>query len=185
MIAGSPHIRRHLNKMHCWLTLFLSVLLIRAPLTAGDFRQAPEMEFKLPDGSTGKLSDYNGKVVLLEFVLTTCTHCARTSKSVQKMYEEFGSEGFQPVAVAFNDGAETVIPTLVSQWGITYPLGRVHREVAYTFLDHPKTAPLFTPQVVFIDRQGKIRAQYGGTDTFLRWGEEENIRELVEELLAE
>jgi hypothetical protein len=41
------------------------------------------------------------------------------------------------------------------------------------------------PQLVFIDRKGVIRAQYGGSDPFVASNEEANIRGMVEKLLRE
>ena len=43
----------------------------------------------------------------------------------------------------------------------------------------------YVPQMVFIDRKGTIRAQYGGAYPFLSSNEEKNIRETVEKLLSE
>ena len=40
------------------------------------------------------------------------------------------------------------------------------------------------PQLVFIDRKGTIRAQYGGGDAFYK-DEEKNMREMIVSLLKE
>ena len=47
----------------------------------------------------------------------------------------------------------------------------------------PRT--FYVPQMVFIDRKGVIRGQYGGTDAFLGDQQEANMRGMVEKLLAE
>ena len=55
----------------------VAVLFFGAPLFAADFsRRAPG--FSLPDVNTEQhdLADYRGKVVILEFMQTTCPHCA-------------------------------------------------------------------------------------------------------------
>jgi hypothetical protein len=41
------------------------------------------------------------------------------------------------------------------------------------------------PQMVFIDRQGTIRAQYSGDDKFFAEDQEKHIREQIETLLKE
>ncbi|HYP14883.1 MAG TPA: hypothetical protein VEQ63_13230, partial [Bryobacteraceae bacterium] len=43
----------------------------------------------------------------------------------------------------------------------------------------------YVPQLVFVDRQGTIRAQYGGSDSFLMYNEEQNIRKMIESLVSE
>jgi hypothetical protein len=46
---------------------------------------------------------------------------------------------------------------------------------------------MYMPQIVFIDRQGTIRAQYGGDDKFLSDEKEQdkNLRAEIETLLKE
>ena len=46
-------------------------------------------------------------------------------------------------------------------------------------------SPFYFPQVVFIDRAGNVRAQYGGTDAFCQTNEEANLRGMIEKLLGE
>lgn len=55
-----------------------------------------------------------------------------------------------------------------------------------SFLQHSYMAPNFyVPQMVFIDKKGVIRGQYGGTDPFLGQNHEANMRGMIEKLLAE
>ena len=79
-------------------------------VVAGVPRPAPKLAVPMPNGETLDLSDYHGKVIALEFLLTTCPHCKKTSSAMQKLYTELGSEGFQPLGVATNPGAEELIP---------------------------------------------------------------------------
>ena len=103
---------------------------------------------------------------------------------LSKLHAELGPKGFQPLGVAINPEAD--INDFVRRYQVNFPVGKGTREAAYGYLQHSIMAPSFyVPQVVFIDRQGVIRAQYGGSDTFLAANEEGNIRGLVEKLLAE
>lgn len=70
--------------------------------------QAPESEFyqfKLPgaDGSTIKLADFKGKVVLVVNVATQCNLAAKQYKELQKLYESYKDKGFEIIAVPSND----------------------------------------------------------------------------------
>lgn len=147
-------------------------------------RPAPELLFKLPNGDMMKLSQFKGKVVALEFMLTTCPHCKRTATTMQKLYAEYGPAGFQPLSVAINDEAEKDIPAYIAEQRLTYPVGLSNRDRAVDFLQHPIMMTLWVPQLVIIDKEGAIRGQYGGTDKFFQ-AEEQNMRGMVEKLLAE
>jgi len=147
-------------------------------------RKAPELVIHLPSGKDIKLSQFRGKVVALEFLLTTCPHCKRTSSTMERVYRDLGPKGFQPLGAAFNDGAEKLVAGYVQELGLTYPVGYTDRDTVISFLQHPVMLTLWTPQLVLIDKKGMIRAQYPGTHNFFQ-NEEENLRFMVEKLLKE
>jgi thiol-disulfide isomerase/thioredoxin len=150
----------------------------KLPRPAGDF------SFELPGGEMVNLSKYKGKVIALEFLLTTCPHCQRTSKVMQQLYSEYGPKGFQSVGVAFNDANLEMVKAYAVQSGATYPVGLGDRDKVVDFLQHPIMLTLWTPILVMIDKSGNIRGQYQGTDQFFK-NEEANMRKTIEELLAE
>jgi peroxiredoxin len=146
-------------------------------------RPALDYVITLPDGKTTSVSKYKGKVVAVEFLLTTCPHCQKTSRALTKAAQEFGAKGFQPLGVAINPNPE--VPKFIQEFGVTYPVGTGPRETVYAFLQHSLMSPnLMMPQLVFIDKSGMIRAQYDGTSDFFK-DEDKNIRAMVEKLLAE
>lgn len=158
--------------------------LLCLPLFAAQIpRPAPPLTFTLPSGKQVKLSKYKGKVVALEFLLTTCPHCKRASRVIKKLYTEYGPKGFQALGVAINDGAERLIPAYRLELDLNYPVGYIKRDLAVDFLQHPIMRTMYVPQLVFIDKTGTIVAQYSGTNDFFR-NEEVNIRKKIEELLA-
>jgi len=145
-------------------------------------RPAPDLSYKLPDGRQINLGDYRGKVVAIEFLITTCPHCQRCSQIMQKLYGEMGARGFQPLGVAINEMAHMLVPDYVRDLKLTFPVGFSDRGTATGFLQHPEHLILSMPQVVFIDRKGVIRAQVGGADKFFL-DEEKNMRAQLESLL--
>ena len=152
-------------------------------------RRAPELAVMLNSKEQLLLSKYRGKLVALEFLLTTCPHCQRCSGIVEKMYKEFGPQGFQPIGAAINDGAQALVPGFIIKLGLTYPVGVTPREMAYDFLgfnpNDPNSPNLLMPQLVFIDRKGIVRAQYPGDDNFFKEAEETNMRNQIEALLKD
>jgi peroxiredoxin len=164
--------------------LLCALLSFSMTLAAADVpRPSPALSFRTPTGATVNLADYKGKVVALEFLITTCPHCQRCSSLLQKMYQEYGPRGFQPIGVATNDMAHMLVPDYVKTYGLQFPVGFAKREVAHEFLQIPLMLIMYVPQLAFIDRQGVIRAQYGGQDKFFQ-DEENNMRKQIEALLG-
>ncbi len=167
--------------------------LLAAPAFAADTsgpkarvpRPSPELAIEMVDGKTMLLSQFKGKVVLVEFLLTTCPHCQRASQVVQKLYQEFGPQGFQPVGVAINDMAKMLIPEYAKNFRLTFPIGFSQRDPVYNYLEHPPMFQLYMPTVAFLDRKFQIRAQHSGTDQEFYKDEERNMRSQILALLAE
>ncbi len=159
--------------------------LVFLPAAATDVpRPASDLTIPLVNGQRIQLNQYKGKVVALEFLLTNCPGCQKCSQTMEKLFREYGSRGFQPVGVAINQMAHLLVPDYIKQFGLSYPVGYGDRDMAVNFLKHPVMLQMMMPQLVVIDRKGVIRAQYGGSDDFFR-DEEKNLRQLVEKLLKE
>jgi len=151
-------------------------------------KPAPELTIILNSGEHLLLSRFRGKVVVLEFLLTTCPHCATCSSIMQKLHSELGDK-FQPLGTAINPNSLTearmLVPAYVSNLGLKFPVGYTPREQAYTWLEAQNSnAPMYFPQVVFIDKKGIIRHYFPGGDDFFK-NEEANMRRLILELAAE
>ena len=147
-------------------------------------RPAPEFVIKLPTGQQLLLTNYRGKVVALEFLLTTCPHCKTCSALLNKLYKEYGGKGFQPLGVAFNPMSGLFVPDYVKELKLDFPVGAAEREPVLNFLQHSPIERMLVPQLVFIDRQGIIRAQHAGDSPFFQ-DEENNMRTQITALLKE
>ncbi len=146
------------------------------------------MSIILNSGEHLLLSRFRGKVVVLEFLLTTCPHCATCSAIMQKLYGEIGDK-FQPLGTAINPNSMTearmLVPAYISYVGLKFPVGYTPREQAYAWLEAQNTSgPQYFPQVVFIDKRGIIRYYFPGGDEFYR-NEEANMRRLILELAGQ
>ncbi|HOL70568.1 MAG TPA: TlpA disulfide reductase family protein [Bryobacteraceae bacterium] len=147
-------------------------------------RPAPELVIRQVNGKQLLLSQFRGKVVAVEFLQTTCPHCQTCSALLNKMYQEYGPRGFQPIGIAFNDMATMLVPDYVKQLGLKFPIGVGTRDEVVGFLQHPVMEIMYVPQLVFIDRKGVIRAQHAGGSDFFK-NEEANMRKQIEALLNE
>lgn len=167
------------------LTVGVGLGLLVAPLVGAEVpRPAPEFVIRPVNGPQILLSKYRGKVIALEFLQTTCPHCQNCSALLNNFYKEYGPRGFQPVGVAFNDFAAMLVPDYVSSLQLTFPVGIGTREEVMSYLQFPMVERMYVPQLIFIDRKGIIRAQYGGDNDFFK-NEEANMRAQIESLLKE
>lgn len=167
------------------LTGFLLGALLAAGLSAAEIpRKSPEFQINMADGSNLLLTSFHGKVVVLEFLLTTCPHCQNTSKILTRLQKEYGPRGVQPLGCAIDPMARMLVGDFVKQHQVSFPIGFGDRDTVTNYLQHPPMLRMLVPQLVFIDKTGTIRAQYDGGSDFMR-DEEKNIRALLDQLLNE
>ncbi|HYO84036.1 MAG TPA: TlpA disulfide reductase family protein [Bryobacteraceae bacterium] len=146
-------------------------------------RPAGPLSFTTPAGQNINLADYKGKVVVVEILSTTCPHCQSSARTLSRIRKSVGTRDFEVLGMAINPDAN--IPDFIRNFSVDFPVGQGKRDDAYSFLQISVMSPFYFPQMVFIDRQGNIRAQYGGTDSFFQGNEEANIRGQVDRLLKE
>ncbi len=162
-------------------------LAVGVPVYAGDtpsVRKAPEFTFSLPGKGPQQLSAYQGKVVALEFIFTTCPHCQAASKLMTKLQEEFGPRGLQVLDVAVNPNADLLVENFAKDFHVNFPVGFVSPDRMTAFMGW-SNARYVVPQLVLIDRKGFIHYQTPSTETD-EWDKlmkEEAVRAHIEELL--
>ncbi|MFZ1703519.1 MAG: TlpA disulfide reductase family protein [Saprospiraceae bacterium] len=67
---------------------------------------APEIALPGPDGKVRKLSDYKGKVVLIDFWASWCAPCRKANPMVVDIYNRYKSKGFDVFSVSL-DGVDS------------------------------------------------------------------------------
>ena len=158
-------------------------------------RKAPELAFTLPGEGERLLSSYRGKVVAIEFILTTCPHCQAAARTMSKFQQEFGSRGFQALDLAINgvddgrtpDQANQLVSAFAQQYQAAFPVGWIARDPMMQFVGFSMAERWVVPQLVIIDRKGMIRYSTpptGNTD-YEAMMKEDTIRQHIEELLNE
>jgi peroxiredoxin len=123
-------------------------------------RKAAEFVIQSPDGKQTLLSAYRGKDVVLAFMFTTCPHCKIMAQTLSRLQTEYAGKGVQMLGATFNPEAATQVQMFNKVLGVNFPCGFSTNENVLKFLQQPATNPPFIPILVFIDRNGIIRAQH-------------------------
>lgn len=67
---------------------------------------APDISLPGPDGKVRKLSDYRGKLVLIDFWASWCGPCRKANPHVVEIYKKYQSKGFDVFSVSL-DGIDS------------------------------------------------------------------------------
>ena len=83
--------------------------------------RAPDFTVTVVDGESITLSQLRGKAVLLNFWGTWCGPCRREMPEFQRVYDDRSADGFEILAVAYNDSFEA-IASFRDEFGLSFPL---------------------------------------------------------------
>ena len=120
---------------------------------------APDFVVTDLDGKKLSLSDYKGKVVLLDFWATWCSPCREEIPHFVDMQNKYGPQGFQVIGISMDDDAKPV-REFYKQYKLNYPVAIGDDKLAEHF-----GGVLGLPVNFIIDRQGSIYAKrLGATD---------------------
>ncbi len=139
----------------------LSVILCGVAVFAADSgRRAPG--FSLPDvkGQQHDLADYRGKVVVLDFIQTTCPHCNAFAGILNEAQQRYGDRVAVLSVVNPPDDASKV-NNFIAAHRLIYPVVFDSGQVAYSYLRSPS---FDIPHLYLIDPNGYIREDIGYSD---------------------
>jgi len=146
----------------------------------------PAQQLEIQD-SAGKhtLSSYKGKVVVVQFLLTTCPHCQAFSQILTKLQNEYGSKGFQAIGAAVNEATPQMAADYAKQYAPNFPVGPLNHDLVYSFMGFSVMERPGFPQIAVVDRKGQVREQTTTEMIAQPLQNEAHLRGLVEKLLAE
>jgi peroxiredoxin len=91
-------------------------------LRAADSGPAPAWELKDVDGKTVKLSDYKGKVVVLDFWATWCPPCRKEIPGFVALQKQYGGQGLVVVGVSLDEDGPAVVKKFMKANAVNYPV---------------------------------------------------------------
>ncbi|MCX5889803.1 MAG: TlpA disulfide reductase family protein [Deltaproteobacteria bacterium] len=120
----------------------------------------PAADFTLKDvlqGQNYTLSQFKGKVVMINFFTFFCGPCREEMPDLNKIYQENKDKGYQTLGIALSSDP-TQIRFLVTQLGLTYPvlIGNDKVSDAYGNI-------VVVPTTFIIDKQGNVAQKIEGT----------------------
>jgi thiol-disulfide isomerase/thioredoxin len=150
-------------------------------------RPAPPLD--VVDSTTGKhivLSNYKGKVVVIQFLLTTCSHCQEFSRVLDRLQAEYGPKGFQAIGAAVNEATPEMAKDYHAQYAQAFPVGPLLRDPLNLFMSLSVMDRPGFPQIAVVDRKGQIREQSSNDiNAPAPLQNEAYLRAFVEKLLSE
>jgi thiol-disulfide isomerase/thioredoxin len=115
---------------------------------------APEFSLKDPQGKSHRLSEYRGKVVLLDFWATWCLPCRRMMPIMQKLNDQYRGVGVVTLGIAVDPEYDAA--ALMKRLGHSYPLLVKGDQVA------KKYRAEMLPTLYVIDQRGRIVHRQAG-----------------------
>ena len=136
------------------LSITVALALGTPMLCAGDVAK----DFTIPsvrDNSLIRLSDYGGKVVLINWWRTTCTFSQQEAPRLVDLYKKYKDKGLVILGVS-DDDAESVaqVPAYLQKYGITWPVG--YNDQGEFIRDIRPLGRGETPGNYLVTRNGKI-----------------------------
>jgi thiol-disulfide isomerase/thioredoxin len=107
-------------------------------LAAGGFSlsaQAPPLALKNLWGRTRRLSDYRGKVVLINFWATWCPPCRAEIPELVKWQREYRDHGLQIIGVTYPPPRAAQVRQFMRRLKVNYPVALGTRETKALFKD--------------------------------------------------
>ena len=139
------------------VALIAALFAVLPPGVAGQERKAPPLTLKTVEGRSLRLSDYRGKVVLLNFWATWCPPCRAEIPDLVKYQREYARQGLQVIGVTYPPERRVRVLRFTKRLGVNYPVALGTRATKAVF-----TADETLPLTVVIDREGIVRALIPG-----------------------
>ncbi|HET6512670.1 MAG TPA: TlpA disulfide reductase family protein [Candidatus Kapabacteria bacterium] len=122
-----------------------------------DNTPAPDFTLQDLNGQEVRLSDFKGKVVVLNFWATWCPPCRKEIPDFNELQAQYGERGVQFIGVALDEEGLTKVKKWTSTNPVNYPVVIADATIKKAYGEMNAI-----PVTLLIDRQGMIRTKYIG-----------------------
>ena len=145
----------------------------------GESAAAPDLSGETLEGKTLSLSDYKGKVVVINVWGSWCPPCRAEAENFAKVSKDTAGDGVQFVGINTRDTSTEPAKAFEQDYGVTYP--SLYDPTGKLMLRFKKGTlnPQAIPSTLVIDREGGIAARS------LQPLSEERLRKMLDPVVAE
>jgi thiol-disulfide isomerase/thioredoxin len=139
-----------------------------------------DVELRSVSGAPIKLSNYAGKVLLVNLWATWCGPCKMETPELVKLYKEFRPQGVEIVGLSTEDPDDSAekVKSFIQDYNVNYRVGWATPEVSMTLMQGRDAIP----QSFVISRTGRVVKRFVG---FNAMQTPPLIKEAIEEALNE
>ena len=119
-----------------------------------------ETEMKSANGDPIKLSNYSGKVLLVNLWATWCGPCRNETPELVRLYREYQDRGLEIVGLSTEDpiASEQKVQDFVREYNVGYHIGWAKPEVAVALMQGRGSIP----QSFIVTRDGRVAKRFIG-----------------------
>lgn len=134
-------------------TILIAVLFLFVPIvTLAQNSRPAQLTLKDIQGRNIRLSDYRGKVVLVNFWATWCPPCRKEIPDLIRLQREYRNRGLQVVGVTYPPQKLAAVRRFVRRAKVNYPVGIGTEETKLLF-SQSEALPL----TIVIGTDGRVR----------------------------
>lgn len=137
--------------------------------------KAVDLELNLLNGDTFRISEQEGKVLLINIWATWCQPCHAETPDLVDLYNEYKDEGFVILGVSTDEKGKEVVQDFIDKYNVPYPI----------YIDDKKKVEeeygpyMAIPTTYIINKDGLVR--YFATGAVTRKELEPRIKKLLNE----
>ncbi|MBU3933363.1 MAG: redoxin domain-containing protein [Candidatus Omnitrophica bacterium] len=137
----------------------ITILIPRASAEQAKPSKEVASDFALPglDGQTLRLSDFKGKIVILDFWSISCPVCRRAIANFVKLYDKYKDKGLVIIGVNLDRADIDAVKRLSQSIGINYPVVKGDYALTQSY-----GGIRYTPTTFIIDKEMNIVKKFIG-----------------------
>ena len=152
--------------------VFVALMIALSSASVLGQQVAPQFALKDLNGRTVRLSDYRGKVVLINFWATWCPPCRAEMPDLVRLQRQHAKQGLQIIGITYPPESKTRVRRFARSLKVNYPIILGTSQIKDRF-----SSENVLPITVVIGRDGKVNDIISGI--LLRQEFDEKIKPLL------